>query len=81
MVVQIAYSAFVLDISLRLAIGITTRQRFKDCKEEGGLTELRKWRWMRWVMFALGGVQPTIKLSAFKDLPFTQAIGVVWVLS
>lgn len=32
-------------------------------------------------MFALGGVQPMIKLLAFRGLPFTKTVGVIWVLS
>lgn len=32
-------------------------------------------------MFALGGVQPTIKLAAFKGLPVTKAVGILWVVS
>jgi hypothetical protein len=32
-------------------------------------------------MFALGGVQPAIKLAAFKGTPGAKAVGMVWVVS
>jgi hypothetical protein len=32
-------------------------------------------------MFALGGVQPAIKLAAFRGLPVTKAVGMTWTVS
>lgn len=32
-------------------------------------------------MFALGGVQPAVKLAAFSGMPGTKAIGLTWVVS
>jgi hypothetical protein len=55
--------------------------RYHDCEDEDGRKSLRKWRWLRWVMFALGGAPAAVKLAAFKGVPFTKAVGMIWVIS
>jgi hypothetical protein len=78
---SVLYSIFYLGISPRLAIDLLVYYRYKDCDEDNGLKALRKWHWLRWAMFALGGAQPAIKLAAFKGLPVTKAVGMTWTVS
>jgi hypothetical protein len=62
-----------------MTLGVIMHQRFEGCDESQSLKALKRTRWLRWLGFLLGVIQPAIKLASFNGVSFSHAFGFMWL--
>jgi hypothetical protein len=79
---RIFVTPYLLPVSLRQALDITIRERYKDNEDVSeGIQSLEKQTWLRWLFFIVGTLGPSIKLMAMQGVLWTKAWGSMFLFA
>jgi hypothetical protein len=80
-VTRLLITCFYLRTSPVTALRMLKAERYKDVEPIEGIRVIEQYTWLRWVYFILGALPQAIKLMSFRGTPWTQVVGLIFLVS